>query len=320
MPDTVYNFQFIVDAFTSESTKSPDTASSAPMKLDVNDVSLKNVNLTYTDAIAGSDMFAHIGEFAAHIDTIDPYTQHFVVPQIILRNSMARMKQIKPLVEPKPLSEHISKATAPSSMNLQFGTITLEKIDLDYGNDVSAFYTIANIGELKTKERTLDLTNNKIDLDNISLNGSKIAVRLGKTKQAQIIKQEVKKEAEVQKQAGWNVMVNRLNLDDNSIQFDDDNKPAQSQGIDYSHISATNLSLEAENFIMNPDSIAVNVRKGTVNEKSGLVIEQLKGDILYAKQSIFPSKFIHKNSRHRDKKNSGVNYPSLEALTKILIK
>src|SRR5438552_4956286 len=134
LPDTVYNFQFIVNAFTSESIKSPDTASSPPMKLDINDVSLKNVNLTYTDAVAGSDMFAHIGEFAAHIDTIDPYTQHFVVPQIMLRNSMARMKQIKPLVEPKPLSEHIKKATAPSSMNLQFGTITLEKIDLDYGN------------------------------------------------------------------------------------------------------------------------------------------------------------------------------------------
>jgi translocation and assembly module TamB len=316
LPDTIYNFQFIVDAFTSESSKSPDTATSPPMKLDINDLSLKNINLTYTDAVAGSDMFAHIGEFAAHIDTIDPYTQHFAVPMIVLRNSMARMKQIKPLVEPKPLSEHIANTVAPSSMNLQFGTIALEKIDLDYGNDVSAFYTNANIGEFKTKERSLDLTNNKIDLDNISLNGSKIAVRLGKTKQAQIVRQEAKKEAEAQKQAGWNVMVSRLNLDGNSIQFDDDNKPKQSQGIDYSHISATNLSLGADKLIMTPDSIAVNVRKGTVNEKSGLAIEQLQGDILYASTQTFVRNLYIKTPGTEIKRTVVLNYPSLETLTK----
>ena len=118
LPDTVYNFQFIVNAFTSESSKSPDTASSPPMKLDIAKVTLKNINLTYTDAVIGSDMFAHIGEFAARIDTLDPYTQHFVVPSFVLRNSVAKMKQVKPLVEPKPLEQHISEATTPSTMNV----------------------------------------------------------------------------------------------------------------------------------------------------------------------------------------------------------
>src|SRR6185436_4308718 len=80
LPDTVYNFQFVIDAFTSESAKSPDTAASPPMKLDIAKVSLKNINITYTDAVSGSDMFAHVGEFAANIDTLDPYTQYFVVP------------------------------------------------------------------------------------------------------------------------------------------------------------------------------------------------------------------------------------------------
>jgi uncharacterized protein involved in outer membrane biogenesis len=127
LPDTLYNFQFIVDAFTSESTKSPDTASSPPMKLDIAKVSLKNINLTYTDAVSGSDIFAHVGEFAASIDTLDPYTQHFVVPSFVLRNSMVRMIQAKPLVEPKPLEQHISEATTPSLMNLQLVQLFLRK-------------------------------------------------------------------------------------------------------------------------------------------------------------------------------------------------
>jgi len=47
LPDTIYNFQFIIDAFTSESSKSPDTASSPPMKLDIAKVTLKDINLIY---------------------------------------------------------------------------------------------------------------------------------------------------------------------------------------------------------------------------------------------------------------------------------
>jgi hypothetical protein len=96
-------------------------------------------------------------------------------------------------LEPKPLEQHISEATAPSSMNLQLGSIDLEKVKIDYGNDVSALYTIADIGKLETKQRSLDLPNNKAALDNFILNDSKFGVRLGKTKQAQIVKQEAKK-------------------------------------------------------------------------------------------------------------------------------
>jgi len=316
LPDTVYNFQFIIDAFTSQNSKTPGTSSPAPMKLDIDDVSLKNINLTYTDAIAGSDMFAHIGEFAAHIDTIDPYSQHFVIPTIVLRNSNARMKQSKPLVEPRPLEEHVAAATTPSSMNFQLGLIDLEKINVDYANDVSALYTTANIGKFVTKEKSLDLQNNKIVLDEITLNNSKIIARLGKTQQAKVVKKEVNKEAVAQKQAGWNIVVNRFNLDNNSIQFDDDNRPAQLQGMDYAHISAGNLTLVAENFVMNPDSIAVSVKKGSVDEKSGLKIEQLQGDILYANNQSYLRNLYIKTPGTEIKKAIVLNYPSLDALTK----
>jgi hypothetical protein len=316
LPDTVYNFQFILDAFTSENTKSPDTASSPPMKLDIAEVSLKNINLTYTDAVAGSDMFAHIGELAARIDTLDPYTQHFVVPSLVLRNSNARMKQVKPIVEPKPLEQHVSEAATRSSMNLQLGSIVLEKVKIDYGNDVSALYAIADIGRLETKQKSLDLPNNKVDLENFTLNDSKLLARLGKTKQAQIVKQEAKKEAIAQQQAGWRFLVSNVNLNNNTIQFDDDNKPALKQGIDYSHIAADDLTLEADNLVMTPDSIAVSVKKGSVKEKSGLTLDQFSGDIVYASHQSYVRNLYIKTPGSELKRALVVNYPSLDALTK----
>jgi hypothetical protein len=139
LPDTVFNFQFIVNAFMTEQTKTPDTAKSPPMKLSINDVVLENVNVRYTDVVAGSEMFAHIGEFTATIDTLDPYTQHYVIPSFILRNSAASIKQVKPLVEPKPLEEHIKEAVKPAPFNISLRSVELSKVNLDYGNDVSAF-------------------------------------------------------------------------------------------------------------------------------------------------------------------------------------
>jgi translocation and assembly module TamB len=316
LPDTVYNFQFIVNAFTSEKAKKPDTAQSPPMKLSINDIALENVNITYTDIISGSDMFAHIGEFTASIDTLDPYTQHFVIPSFILRNSSARIKQIKPLVEPKPLEEHIANALTPSPINLKFGSIDLSKINVDYGNDVSAVYTTANIGELKTDERLLDLQNNKIHLDKFVLNRSKFAIRFGKKQQAEIVKHEVKKAVEAQKQAGWDFRISRLTANGNTIQFDDDNKPAQSRGIDNAHLLATNLSLEANNFIMNSDSIAVNIRKGTLKEKSGLELNQLYGDVLYANNQAYVRNLYIKTPGTEIKRAVILNYPSFDALAK----
>ena len=316
LPDTVFNFQFIVNAFTSEQSKNPDTAQSPPMKLSINDIDLENINIHYTDVVSGNDMVAHIGEFTASIDTLDPYTQHFVIPSFILRNSSARMKQIKPLVEPKPLAEHIEKAVTPSPFNVKFGSIDLSKINIDYGNDVSAFYASANIGELRTTERLLDLANNKIDLDEFSFNKSKIVIRFGRKRAAEVVKQEVKKEVEAQKQAGWNVSIRQFVANDNTIQFDDDNKPADTKGIDYAHLFVTHLTLQANNFIMNPDSIAVAVRKAAAKEKSGLEIEQLQGDILYANSQSYVRNLYIKTPGSEIKKALVLNYPSFDALTK----
>src|SRR5215218_9765970 len=53
LPDTAFNYQFIVDAFATEQTKDPDTATTAPMKLNISDITLDNVALTYTDAVTG---------------------------------------------------------------------------------------------------------------------------------------------------------------------------------------------------------------------------------------------------------------------------
>jgi hypothetical protein len=315
LPDTVFNFQFIVNAFTSEKTKSPDTASSAPLKLNISDIALQNVHLIYNDVITGNDVSANIGNLSATIDTLDPYVQHFDIPTLTARNVRIHVKQVKPLVIPKPLDEKIAVAVQPIQTKLNIGSINLEKINIDYGNDVSAFYTVLNIGQLQTSEKLIDLLNNKIYLNRLALNNSKIAIRLGKKEAAKVVAKEVKKEIVAQKQAGWDIRMDQVSFANNTFQFDNDNNPKQATGIDFGHLFADSLTLIANNFVMDPDSIAGQITKAAVKEKSGFRLNDLRGDFVYANNITALRNIYIKTPGSEIQRSAVLEYASFDALT-----
>lgn len=316
LPDTTFNFQFIVDAFISEKTKKPDTAKTAPLKLSISDIALDNISLVYNDVITGSDMVAHIGTLSATIDTLDPYAEHFDIPTLIARNVQARIRQFKPLITPKPLAQDIAQANAPTALKLSIGTIDLNKIAMQYDNDVSALYTTINIGQLKTKEKTIDLQNNKIYLDELALNNSKMIVRLGKKQEAKVVAQQVNQKIQAEKTAGWDFKITHLQLANNTIQFDNDNNPRLLYGMDYSHILGNKLNLYADNFVMNTDSVGLQITKGSVYEKSGFQIDQVRGDLLYANNQTYLKNLYIKTPGSEIQKTVLLKYPSTDALKK----
>ncbi|TMI79565.1 MAG: hypothetical protein E6H10_15180, partial [Bacteroidetes bacterium] len=149
-----------------------------------------------------------------------------------------------------------------------------------------------------------------------ALNRSKIAVRFGKKEQAKIVKQEAKKEVQAQKQAGWDVQISRFTTNDNAIEFNDDNKPAQPYGMDYAHLNAAHLTLQADNFVMNPDSLSMHISKGTMKEKSGFELDQLSGDVLYANNQSYVRNLYVKTPGSELKRTAVLHYESLDAMTK----
>jgi translocation and assembly module TamB len=315
-PDTLFNYQFIVDAFVSEKTKAPDTAQSAPLKLSISDIALDNIRLKFRDDITGNDMFAHIGNLSATIDTLDPYTYHFDIPSIIARNVQATVKQYKPLVTSEPLSKDLADASQPVPYKLTLGTIDLSKINVQFDNDISAFYSTVSIGQLKADTRLVDLQNNKIYLDELSLKNTKSAVRLGKQETAKVITKEVSQEVVAQKAQGWDFKVDKLSIDNNSVRFDNDAQQPISHGMDYAHILANDITLHAENIVLNPDSVRATITEGTMKEKSGFDLQEFKGDILYANNQTYFKDLSIKTPGTDIQKSLVLEYASLDALKK----
>src|SRR5450631_1575844 len=99
MPDSVFNYQFIADAFASGSEKTPikkDTTGGFTFIIE--DVHLHNIHADYADDASGNDFRFNLGDFQTSIKTFDPAHQHYAIPDIRLTDVSGNIRQYKPIL------------------------------------------------------------------------------------------------------------------------------------------------------------------------------------------------------------------------------
>lgn len=71
-PDSVFNFQYIVDAFASkEDAKTRKKEESTPMEININAIVVNSSHIIYKDDYTGNDLNLNIGHFKTQIKTFD---------------------------------------------------------------------------------------------------------------------------------------------------------------------------------------------------------------------------------------------------------
>ena len=318
LPDTTFNFQFIVDAFASGDSKPQKKSDSSTLRIDVKDIQLDKIRLVFKDVITGNDMAVWLNHFETRIDKIDLNNQRYDIPVARLNGLKAKIYQSKPLLKVKSEAQDKAEAKQPSNMQLNFRKLVLSDIDLDYRNDVSALYTTLNLGNLELNVNKLDLFNKVIDLKDIQLNKTVAAIRLGKKEAAKVVKEQVNQELNAQAESGWRVNVGGIRLDENKLQFDNDNNPRQPHGMDYAHIKAQDLTFHIDNFLYSKDSIAGTISKAQMKEQSGFQLNRLETDFLYAANEAYFKNLILQTPGTELQRSIVIRYPSIESLKKNL--
>src|SRR5688572_3329142 len=210
LPDTVFNFQFIVDAFASKDTVTSDPNDTLAYFISIPSVELNKIRIIYKDTVSGSDMEAWLDHLDTKIDKMDYANLYFDVPKTNIRGLTARIYQVKPLVTLEPEVKDLVEAQQPSALKLFFKELDLENIKVDYRNDVSAVYSSIDLGSANVKPNKIDLDNRVIDLQNISLQNTLAAIRFGKKAEARVVVKEVKQEAKSQVEAGWHILASTV--------------------------------------------------------------------------------------------------------------
>ena len=97
LPDTAFNFQFIVDAFAGTPSTKPDTTTGTPMKIDLKELQLDRIRFVYRDTVTGNDVAVWIGHSVTHIGSIDLDHLRFDIPNFEMENMQAKVWQERPL-------------------------------------------------------------------------------------------------------------------------------------------------------------------------------------------------------------------------------
>ncbi|HET6227538.1 MAG TPA: translocation/assembly module TamB domain-containing protein, partial [Bacteroidia bacterium] len=313
LPDTSFNFQFVVDAFTTKDTTiSSDTSS---YFISIPSVELNKISVIYKDTISGANAEAWLDHLDTRIDKMDYEHFYFDVPKTNIKGLTAKIYQVKPLLELEPAAKDMVEAQQSSALKLLFKELNLENIKLDYRNDVSATYSIIDLGSAQVKPNNIDLNNRIIDLQNISLKNTTGAIRFGRKEEARVVVKEVKQEAKSQVEAGWRIFASTVNLENNSLQFDNDNNPRIKHGIDYGHFKGDSITLEANDILLSADSVSGKIKKGSFKEQSGFVLKELQGEFLFANTQTFVKDLVLKTPGTELKRYASLTYKSFKELT-----
>ncbi|HYF33590.1 MAG TPA: translocation/assembly module TamB domain-containing protein [Chitinophagaceae bacterium] len=316
LPDTTFNFQFIIDAFAPAKPTAANPADTAAVKMAIKSVLLNKVRLLYQDVITGNDMDVTINDLTTRIDIFDPAKMRFHIPDIQVNGIKGHIYQSKPLVSDDSPGKDLAEAKQPVVLNLTFKDINLQNIELDYRNDVSAFYNTVKLGTLQVDASNIDMPNRTIELNKLLLNNTTAQIRLGNKKEAQKVAEELKQELQAEATNDWRFRIGSLELNNNNIKFDNDASPRLSRGMDYAHLKADNLTLHARDFLFTIDTISARITKGSFQERSGFQLRRLETNFLFASKEAYLHDLVLETPGTRLGPSITLRYPSLEALAK----
>lgn len=283
--DSFFNYDYIVKAFTTPK-KTPDPADTSSVKIDIDHVSLKKILLTFRDDQSGNDMYLYLGDFETKIDKFDLEHLNFEVPKFRLANVIAKVYRHKPLVAPKTESEVVANNTGGTDLGLTIGKLSIEDIDADYADDMAGMKARIKLGELSAEPEKIDLRTLQIALKSFVLKNTDAVIALGNTPEAHVVEEQVSASAKAQVSNPWRFAVAKLDLSNNHIKFDNNQRPHVKKGMDYAHLDVKNLVVDARDLSFTPTDYSGDIRQLSFNEQSGFNLQKLQTSFLYGEHGV----------------------------------
>src|SRR5579863_5164012 len=314
MPDTVFNFQFIADAFSSPEKEPVKKDTTAGFQFVIGDIQLHQIHATYHDDATGNDVYVNLGDFKTKLKTFDPTHQTYDIPDIALSDISGKIRQYNPILILKHVADTISAHNQNSTpVHFELGDIDFTKINLDYRNDAQNMDAAIRLGNFHTKADSIDLATLHIKLKKISLNNTVAVVKFGKLPAVKNKKAPPVKDT-VAHQGLWSVDLASFTIDSTRLQYDDENKTALKKGMDYSHMNVNHLTIHTSGLHANPSSYRALISDISFDEKSGFVLKKLSAGLNYDSTGIMVRNLVIQTNRSEIKNQTFIQYRSLNDL------
>ena len=312
-PDSVFNFQFIVDAFAGGQNVVSETQDTATLKMNIDRILINNTRVIYKDAFTGNDMDLSFGHFDTKISTFDPAHLLFDIPSITLKGLKGHFYQLEPLQ--KSIEKTVAEASAEPDNFLQLlnEEINLSDINVVYKSEPSNMYSSFVIGNAVAHPKTLNLKNSIITLRDATLNNSDIIIETASKKKDVAPKDTV---ITVAGTPPFKIISSEITINNSSMKYDDKSMPHIPKGMDFSHLHLSQLSLKATDLHYSIDTILASVKSASLKEQSGFVLNNMASDFKMNPTGVSLENLLIETPGSVIKRSAVITYPSLEALQK----
>ena len=195
-------------------------------------------------------------------------------------------------------------------MEFSIDKINLDLIKFNFNDATSKTKLAVNLNHFDTKIKTFDLKNELIEIDKLNLKNTSGSFVLDQNLKVKI--EKIEKEIA----NNWKIKVEKSNLENINFIYDDNNVIVIKNGIDYNHLNIKNLNLDAQKLDYSSKIISGKVNSLSVNEKSGLIIENLKTDFYYGQKKAFLKNLFLKTPKTIIRNKLEINYKSIANLSK----
>ena len=303
--DSLFNFNFLLTAFADTTKKATPIAKiPSKWKFSVDKVSLKNIRIRFDDEYGGILATTSFNNLKLKMDKIDLEKSIYVVDDLLLDGCQAtvRMKESKNS-KPKDPKSISPKITA--------NKIRIIKTTLNYTDLVAKQTVNATIDEFELKAGSVDLEKQLVSLDHISLSKSKIEYSTVKTA-VTVPKNDT---GIATTKSDWNVMVQNVEMKDNSLSYQVNNTPVLKNAFDANHLYFKYFSLAAKDIKYSAAKTEATILKFNAIDKNNFIITKFETGFSMDKHSITAKKLKVKTTNSTLEADINLRFASLKTLT-----
>jgi translocation and assembly module TamB len=284
-PDSVNNYDFIINAFVDPNAPVDTTAG---FKYDIGKARLTNIYFTQQDQVTGSDVRARLGELTVNMDAVDVDKFIYKVDNAALRNAAVAIVQTKTAPEVEAAGP-----TAPLTVQFGLNKATLENVAFTYRNSPAAQFISTKIGLADVTARNIDLQKARVDLEKLTLKNTSVAYAQNENVpvEQRVVNpaEAVRKLDEAAQKATsqplrWRVTLAQSDISGLDVAFDNFDEPRQRTrlpALDYNHLHFTDLVLNTRDFAFSENRTTARIDNLAGKEQSGFRVDKWRAKVVY---------------------------------------
>jgi hypothetical protein len=306
--DTVsgYNFQFLMDAFASQSpTEVVKDSTANPMNIIIGSVLLKDINVVFNDEVLGINSSYKVGKLEAEMEIVDIEKMIFSADDILMSDANIRYIQ-KPIVLTTPTEE------IPLPI-LSANSITLKNVRGFYEAKADNIIADINLNEFYSEIPELNLDEKKYRLNDIQLKNSEVVIKMASGNSASVVESNQNSSSDIL----WpdiTLEIDKINLENNKIGYFLDNAKLNKNKFNPNAISAENFNLKANDIFLKDKTGNLKIEEFNFQEQSGFKLNRFALNASITDKALAISDMNIKLNRSNLNGFAKVNYNSLSQL------